>query len=72
MNGSASSLLLEGPWALHRLFDKATIVPGNSPERFQAIVDVDGRKVHFEVVAGSVSNPFFLKEMREFACPAGL
>jgi len=72
LEGGTNSLLLEGPWALHRLFDKATITPGHSPERFQATVDIGGRKARFEVVAGSVKNPFALKEMREFACPAGL
>jgi len=72
LEGGTNSLLLEGPWALHRLFDKATIVPGHSPERFQATVDIGGRKVRLEVVSGSVKNPFALREMREFACPAGL
>jgi type VI secretion system protein ImpL len=57
---------------LHRLFDNARIVPGGSPERFQATLNVGGRKVSFEVTAGSVKNPFALKEMREFSCPAGL
>lgn len=72
LGAGTDGLVLEGPWALHRLFDKARIAPGNSPERFQATLDVGGRKVSFEVVAGSVKNPFALKEMREFACPAGL
>ncbi len=72
MGGGADGLLLEGPWAMHRLFDNARIVPGSSSERFQATLNVGGRKVSFEVIAGSVKNPFALKEMREFSCPAGL
>jgi len=41
-------------------------------ERFQATGDIGERKVRFAVVAGSVKNPFTLKELREFACPTGL
>src|SRR5256885_5653894 len=32
-----TGIVTEGPWALHRLFDRAQILPGNSPERFTAI-----------------------------------
>lgn len=70
--GNATDPVLEGPWALHRLFDRASIIPGASPERFRAVLDVGGRKAIFEVTTGSVKNPFALKEMREFSCPAGL
>jgi len=72
LGGGADGLVLEGPWALHRLFDRASVTPGDSPERFVATLAVGGRSVKFEVVASSVKNPFALKEMREFTCPAGL
>jgi type VI secretion system protein ImpL len=32
----ADSLQTQGPWALHRLFDRARITPGAAPERFIA------------------------------------
>jgi len=60
-----------GPWALHRLFDEAEIVPGSTPERFQAIFDLTGKKAAFEIVApGGAGNPLFLPELRGFTCPA--
>ena len=68
----SAGLVLEGPWALHRLFDKAHIVAGDSPERFRATLDVGGRRVTLEVSAGSVKNPFALQELQTFRCPAGL
>jgi type VI secretion system protein ImpL len=67
-----SALVLEGQWALHRLFDQATILPGDSPERFRAVINVGGRKATFEVTAGSVKNPFRMQELGSFRCPAGL
>lgn len=72
LEGGAANKVLEGPWALHRLFDGAQIVPGGSPERFRVVLDIGGRKATFEVTAGSVKNPFALQEMRTFSCPAGL
>ncbi|MFT3717384.1 type VI secretion system membrane subunit TssM [Pseudorhodoferax sp.] len=68
----ASGLVDSGPWALLRLFDRVQIEPTGAPERFRATFDVGGRKAVFEVTASSVRNPFRLRELREFACPAGL
>lgn len=67
-----TGLVTEGPWALHRFFDKAQILPGNTPERFVAAFDIGGRKLRFEVTSGSVFNPFRLKAMEDFACPGNL
>ncbi|MFY3384139.1 type VI secretion system membrane subunit TssM [Paracidovorax sp. MALMAid1276] len=67
-----SGLVTEGPWALHRLFDRAQLLPGNAPEKFTAIFNVDGRRVRFEVTTSSVLNPFRLKAMEEFECPNSL
>ncbi|QPF76796.1 type VI secretion system membrane subunit TssM [Roseateles sp. DAIF2] len=67
-----SGLVNDGPWALFRLFDRVRIEPTSAPERFRASFDIDGRKAVFEVTASSVRNPFRLRELNEFACPAGL
>jgi type VI secretion system protein ImpL len=67
-----TGLLTEGPWALHRLFDKAQVLPGNAPERFIAVFSIDGKKLKFEVTTSSVLNPFRLKAMEEFECPNNL
>ncbi len=67
-----SGFSTEGPWALFRLFDKARIESLGAPEKFRVSFDVDGRGASFEVTAGSVQNPFRLRELAEFRCPGGL
>lgn len=67
-----TGMVTEGPWALHRLFDRAQILPGNAPERFIAVFNVDGKRLRFEVTTSSVQNPFRLKAMEEFECPNNL
>ena len=71
-SGNTFGAVFEGPWALLRVFDRVKIEPTNVPERFRATFDVDGRKAVFEVTANSVRNPFRLRELNEFSCPAGL
>jgi len=67
-----SGMVTDGPWALFRMFDRVRIEPGNSPERFRATFEVDGRKAVFDITTSSVRNPFGLRELAEFSCPAGL
>ena len=67
-----SGMVTEGPWALLRMFDRVRIEPGNSPERFRATFDVDGRKAVFDITTSSVRNPFVLRELADFSCPSGL
>jgi type VI secretion system protein ImpL len=69
-SAGSSGLLHEGPWALHRFFDKVQLTPSSSPERFIATMSVDGRKAVFEVIANSVQNPFALRSLTEFSCPS--
>ena len=66
------SLAFDGPWALNRLIEQAKITPGATPERFNAALNVGGRNVTLEVVAGSVQNPFRLRELSNFSCPGRL
>jgi type VI secretion system protein ImpL len=66
---ASSTATFEGPWALHRLFDRAQVAPTGSPERFTATLNLDGRRVVLDVTAGSIRNPFRLRELEEFKCP---
>ncbi|MFM0501033.1 type VI secretion system membrane subunit TssM [Paraburkholderia caffeinilytica] len=68
-NGS-DSLQTHGPWALHRLLDKARITPGAAPESFVATFDVNGHKLALRVTASSSYNPFQLTQMNAFSCPS--
>jgi len=67
-----AGLVNDGPWALFRLFDRVAITPGNSPEKFRATFDIDGRKAIFDVRNSSVRNPLRLPDLRAFQCPQGL
>jgi len=67
-----SGLVNDGPWALFRLFERVAITPGNSPEKFRATFDIDGRKAIFDVTSSSVRNPLRLPDVRSFQCPNGL
>lgn len=67
-----SGLVNDGPWALFRLFERVAITPGNSPEKFRATFDIDGRKAIFDVTSSSVRNPLRLPDVRSFQCPMGL
>ncbi len=67
-----SRISFEGPWALHRLFDKAQITPGAAPEKFTATLNLDGRRVVLDITAASVRNPIRLPELELFSCPSRL
>jgi type VI secretion system protein ImpL len=67
-----SGTALDGPWSLFRMLDKANIQPAGAPEKFRVSFAVDGRNATFDVTSSSVQNPFRLRELAEFRCPAGL
>jgi type VI secretion system protein ImpL len=69
---TSPGLSFDGPWALFRMFDRAEIVPSAQPERFAVLVNLDGHKVRFEVTSSSVFNPFRLRDIQQFRCPAAL
>jgi len=71
--GNAGPLVMtEGPWALFRLFEKFQVEPGQVPEKFSVIMNLDGKRARLEVIAASVFNPFQLREIKQFRCPAAL
>jgi len=65
----SSRISANGPWALNRLLDQASLSPGPSPEVTVATFDLGGRKVVLEITAHSAKSPFRLAEMTGFACP---
>ncbi|WP_200911779.1 type VI secretion system membrane subunit TssM [Mesorhizobium sp. 1M-11] len=67
MPGRESALKFDGPWALKRLLDKATITSngGNTEARFV----IGGRDVAYTIQAGSGANPFLLPALSGFSCP---
>ncbi|MEO8859746.1 MAG: type VI secretion system membrane subunit TssM [Burkholderiaceae bacterium] len=65
-------LTFEGPWALFRLFDRFDVQPSAQPEKFNVIVNVEGKRARLEVIANSVMNPFRMREIQQFRCPGAL
>ncbi|MFE8100789.1 type VI secretion system membrane subunit TssM [Brenneria goodwinii] len=64
-NGTTSTLVTNGSWALNRFFDRARVTPGNNLSR-QATFTVDGHQVTLEFVPNSIRNPF---QLPGFVCP---
>jgi type VI secretion system protein ImpL len=59
-----------GLWALHRLFDKyGQMQRGSSPDVFNVVLTVGGRRATFEIRPASTNNPFNLPELKSFRCP---
>lgn len=69
---AGTALQFDGTWALFRLFDRFDVQPSGQPERFQVVMNLDGRKARLEVIASSAFNPFRLREMQQFRCPGSL
>jgi type VI secretion system protein ImpL len=71
--GNAGPLVLtDGPWALFRMFDRFQVEPSSVPEKFGLIMNLDGKRARLEVIAASVFNPFQMREITQFRCPAAL
>ncbi|KVN29482.1 hypothetical protein WJ63_09130 [Burkholderia pyrrocinia] len=67
--GAADGFTTDGPWALHRLFDRAGVSAGRGADQMVARFSVDGKPIALLVSTGSVRNPFRLAQMESFACP---
>ena len=65
----ASSITREGTWAWFRLLDAAQI-SGSASDRFSVTFTVGSRSASFQLQAGSVINPFNLRALESFRCPA--
>ncbi|MDE2368839.1 MAG: type VI secretion system membrane subunit TssM [Burkholderiales bacterium] len=71
--GNAGPLVMtEGPWALFRLFDQFQVEPSGVPEKFSVVMNLGGKRARVDVIAASVFNPFQLREIKQFRCPATL
>jgi type VI secretion system protein ImpL len=71
-NLGGAPVQFEGPWALFRLFDRFEVQPTPRPEKIIVLMNLDGRRARVEVTAGSVFNPFRMREVQQFRCPASL
>lgn len=67
MPGRESALKFEGPWALKRLLDKATVTGNGSDAEARFVIG--GRDVAYRIDTGSGANPFQLPALSAFSCP---
>ncbi len=70
LSAAGSQIVTDGDWAMFKLFDRADVAAGSSPQRKKLSFTLDGKKVVFELRATSVFNPFFLPELSAFSCPS--
>ncbi|MFY9509695.1 MAG: type VI secretion system membrane subunit TssM, partial [Rubrivivax sp.] len=71
--GNAGTLVMfEGPWALFRFIDRFEVQPSAVPERFTLVMNLDGKRARVDVITSSVFNPFQMREVKQFRCPAAL
>nr|WP_281354697.1 type VI secretion system membrane subunit TssM [Roseospira navarrensis] len=61
-----------GPWAFFRLLDQGQRLDGGTGDRFRVQWSTGGLSAIFEIRAGSVMNPFNLRELKAFRCPGSL
>ncbi|MBB3896890.1 type VI secretion system membrane subunit TssM [Roseococcus suduntuyensis] len=67
---SAGDLSFDGPWATLRLVFLSRVIATRDPDRFRLTVTRGDRSAEFLLVAQSSVNPFGLRELLEFRCPA--
>lgn len=68
--GLQAELRSDGPWAWLRTVDRGVLEP-LQPERYRLGLGLDGRKIVYELTAGSVINPF-RRDVTGFTCPSSL
>ncbi len=66
------SLTAEGPWAWFRVLDRARVERTAAPDRFTVTFEAQGMQAVYELQAGSITNPFGLREIVLFRCPERL
>jgi type VI secretion system protein ImpL len=64
-NGTTSTLVTSGPWALNRFFDRARVTAAGGLTR-EATFSVEGHQVTLSFTPGSIRNPF---QLPGFSCP---
>ncbi|NBF00955.1 type VI secretion system membrane subunit TssM [Pseudomonas sp. Fl5BN2] len=67
-----SGVTLEGPWAWFRLLEQSDLSAGNSPDRFNLRLQVDGASISYELRANSAFNPFKSRVLSGFSLPERL
>ena len=63
----ATALSYEGVWSLFRLLDNGSLE--SNKDKAKISIEVDGKKLMFDMRSTSIYNPLKLKEIQTFSCP---
>jgi type VI secretion system protein ImpL len=66
-NGDHPEVVFQGPWALFRLLDQATVQP-QSDTHFTVTLRVNGKQSRMSIDAASTRNPFARLAVTRFQC----
>ena len=67
--GLSKKIEVEGPWALFRILDQATITEKNNTKHFNVTFNIAGQKNHYHLIADDVVNPFIHGIIEYFDLP---
>jgi type VI secretion system protein ImpL len=67
--GGSGTLSATGPWALFHLFDRGNLQRSSSADRYTLSFQLGDRQASFEILAGSMLNPFAPGILSGFQCP---
>ncbi|CAB3665380.1 type VI secretion system membrane subunit TssM [Trinickia soli] len=70
LSGATDGFVVSGPWALLRMFDRASTGAGRGSEQMIASFSLGHKSFAMQVTADSVRNPFRLPQLEAFTCPA--
>jgi len=65
--GAHPQLAFQGPWALFRLLDQATMQP-QSDTRYLVTFHLNGKQARVVLEAASIRNPLARQELARFRC----
>ena len=68
-NWNNTEINKEGAWAFYRLIDNGELEQSQVSDRTKIIFTIGRREITFNLLSGSVLNPFSLKPISSFSCP---
>ncbi|PIE43014.1 MAG: type VI secretion system membrane subunit TssM [Gammaproteobacteria bacterium] len=72
INETLRDKIYTGDWSLFRVLDDSKIQTTNQASLFYVTLEVEKRKIQYELKANSFLNPFRSSWMRQYACPETL
>jgi type VI secretion system protein ImpL len=68
-DGTPQNIMQTGAWSLFHLIDKGAVTR-ISDDAFRVVFEAGGHSATYEIRSSTALNPFILRELRAFRCPA--